>query len=78
MRVPVSFAEVKYLLSRERLFVVGDKDIMLQGDKTVIRVTKRRVYNGFGINVWVRCKKRSSVFALSLGRSGIRVGSEIS
>ena len=38
--------------------MIGDKDVMLQGDKTVIRVTKRRVYNGFGVNDWVRCKKK--------------------
>ena len=37
---------------------MGDKDVMLQGDKTVIRVAKRGVYNGFGVNVWVRCKKK--------------------
>ena len=57
-RVPVSFAKVKYLLSRERLILMGDMDVMLQGDKTEIRVTKRRVYDGFGVNVWVRCKKK--------------------
>ena len=37
---------------------MGDKDVMLQGDETVIRVTKRRVYNGFGVNVWARYKKK--------------------
>ena len=56
---------------------MGDKDVILQSDETVIRVTKRGVYSGFGVNVWVRYKKISRVFALSLERSGIRVGSEI-
>ena len=49
---------------------MGDKDVMLQGDKAVTRVTKRRVYNGFGVNVWVRSKKK--IKSICLVTSAIR------
>ena len=36
---------------------MGDVDVMLQGDKTVIRVARRGVYSGFGVLVRARYKK---------------------
>ena len=76
-RVQISVTKMEKFLSKERLVLMGDKVVMPQGDKAVIRVTKRSMYSGFGVNVWVRCRKRSRVFVLSLERSGIRVGSKI-
>ena len=37
---------------------MGDKAAILQGDEIVIRVTKRRIYHGFRLNVWARGKKK--------------------
>ena len=44
--------------------------VMLLGNEAVIRVIKRIIYNGFGVNAWVLCKKRSSAFALYLRDQG--------
>ena len=61
---------MKYFLSGERLILKGDKDVMLQGDETVIRVTKRGVYNKSGGNVWVRCKEK--IWSICLVSGAIR------
>ena len=53
-------------MSGERLILMGKKDVMLQGDKTVIRVTKRGVYCGFEVSLWVRCKKKIKGICLAL------------
>ena len=49
---------------------MGDKDVMLQGDEAVIRVTRRGVCSGFGINVWVRCKKKQGYLPCLLNDQG--------